>query len=63
MEYLTDSYIKKYKLDNKDKWKNKDVERIVANNLREDLKDAEIFYPGDIVETAPYDYLLSFRGK
>lgn len=63
MEYLTDSYIKEHGLDNKDKYSNKEVERIVANSLRKDLKDAEIFYPGDIVETAPYDYLLSFRGK
>lgn len=63
MEYLTDSYIAEYGLDDKDKYKNKDVERIVAKNLSKDIKDAEIFYPGDIVETAPYDYLLSFRGK
>lgn len=63
MEYLTDSYIKKYELDNKNKYSNKEVERIVAKNLSKDLEDAEIFYPGDIVETAPYDYLLSFRGK
>ena len=38
------------------------VEGKIVNNLIEKLKDAEIFYPGDI-EKAPYDYLLSFRGK